>query len=71
MAVTQVKVFARNSSIVLIILIAHNSRFNAHFFLLVVFQVAVIERLKAIFTVLVLNTYLQDATIFNTLVPVG
>ena len=39
--------------------------------MLLVFQVVVIERLKAIFTVLVLNTYLQDATIFNTWVPVG
>jgi len=29
-----------------------------------VLYVAVIERLKAVFTVLVLNTYLQDATIF-------
>jgi len=31
---------------------------------LLVLYVAVIERLKAVFTVLVLNTYLQDATIF-------
>ena len=44
--------------------VTFNHAFNAYFFLLLVLQVAVSERLKAVFTVLVLNTYLQDATIF-------